>query len=265
MGKRGPKSLIDDQLIQTLYLSGLTCTQIETKTGYNKKTVNRHLNSMNVNMRTKGTTLNTLVKEDYFLVESHEMYYWLGFIYGDGNIYKNRLSIQLSNRDKKHLEKFRKTLNITRKIKDRVRTLNGKEFRMSQIEIVNYKLVNTLKKVGILPNKSHSNVIPDIPSKYLHIFFLGLLDADGWVTVGKDGRYRIGWAGNEASIDLLLANLPCPLKKYDHGNIFQVATSNQNKVKTISEWLLKDSVYSLPRKRPLLLLARDLERSETTG
>ena len=43
-----------------------------------------------------------LAKSEKIKIESHEKYYWLGFIGADGAVVKNTLSIELKETDKAH-------------------------------------------------------------------------------------------------------------------------------------------------------------------
>lgn len=49
------------------------------------------------------------INENYFEnIDNKNKAYWLGFIAADGNVYGNKLSIELNSKDEGHLKIFRR-------------------------------------------------------------------------------------------------------------------------------------------------------------
>ena len=70
--------------------------------------------------------------------DSHEKYYWLGFIAADGAIINNTLSIELNSIDKEHLKLFNDFFENTKDIEESVNNLNVK---CAKVQINSYELV----------------------------------------------------------------------------------------------------------------------------
>lgn len=147
-------------------------------------------------------------------MNTEEQFYWLGFMYADGNISKegNRVEIRLSLKDKDHLEKFRKFLQLTTEI--RIGETNGIKF--CHLSVRNKHLWNTLNRLGCVPQKSLTLAFPNLKLfkntvNILH-FIRGYVDGDGCLTISKDGdklRTRLTIVGTKSfltSINCLFSN-----------------------------------------------------------
>ena len=147
-------------------------------------------------------------------MNTEEQFYWLGFMYADGNISKegNRVEMRLSLKDKDHLEKFRKFLQLTTEI--RIGETNGIKF--CHLSVRNKHLWNILNKLGCVPQKSLTLTFPNLnlfknTENILH-FIRGYVDGDGCLTIFKDGdklRTRLTMVGTESflnSINYLFSN-----------------------------------------------------------
>lgn len=147
-------------------------------------------------------------------MNTEEQFYWLGFMYADGNISKegNRVEMRLSLKDKDHLEKFRKFLQLTTEI--RIGETNGIKF--CHLSVRNKHLWNILNKLGCVPQKSLTLTFPNLKlfkntANILH-FIRGYVDGDGCLTIFKDGdklRTRLTMVGTESflnSINYLFSN-----------------------------------------------------------
>ena len=136
-------------------------------------------------------------------MNSEEQFYWLGFMYADGNISKegNRIEIRLSINDINHLEKFRKFLQLTTKI--RTGETNGIKF--CHLSVRNKHLWNKLNSLGCVSNKSLILTFPKIQlftkKEYILHFIRGYVDGDGCLSLTKDNdkiRTRISIIGTES-------------------------------------------------------------------
>ena len=147
-------------------------------------------------------------------MNTEEQFYWLGFMYADGNISKegNRVEMRLSLKDKDHLEKFRKFLQLTTEI--RIGETNG--IKLCHLSVRNKHLWNILNKLGCVPQKSLTLTFPNLnlfknTANILH-FIRGYVDGDGCLTIFKDGdklRTRLTMVGTESflnSINYLFSN-----------------------------------------------------------
>lgn len=179
--------------------------------------------------------------------------YWLGFLYADGYIDKNTISICLKAEDKEHLEKFKKALEApNHKIHDKIQ--NGKHY--VRIDIGDKKMVQDLWNLGCVQNKS---LILTFPYQYLtenlySHFIRGYMDGDGSLYWNKNSGihddFRLSFVGTK---DMLIAiknilgkdhlNL-CP-----KGNVFNLKINGNKTLIPILEYIYKDSYEEIELTR----------------
>lgn len=133
--------------------------------------------------------------------DSHEKYYWIGFISADGSILGNSLRIQLQLRDKEILENFQSFMETNAPIKE-TKNNHGKD--TCYISINSAEFVEYLAEYNIIANKSLIFTIPTdkIPKEYLFDFIRGLIDGDGTVSrrKNKGNIYVVFYSGNEECV-----------------------------------------------------------------
>lgn len=136
------------------------------------------------------------VNENYFnCINSGDKAYMLGFIYADGSINKNYLSISLSDKDIEILEYFKKCLEYNGKIYKRISD-NGLGY--VTLTISSKILTNKLIDLGIIGNKTYlSKTLPKYPKKYEKDFLRGFFDGDGSIYSNKvEKDYTVNFSGN---------------------------------------------------------------------
>lgn len=128
-------------------------------------------------------TLNlTNIKTD-----SHEKYYWLGFLAGDGNVAKNeaRVRVELKDIDREQLENLQAFFESNAPITERT---NNTGCHALTVSINSAELKRYLAQYNIVPAKTSIFSIPfeNIPNEYIYDFARGLLDADGSIHIRED-------------------------------------------------------------------------------
>ena len=138
--------------------------------------------------------INREQKDNYFdVIDSEHKAYWLGFIFADGNVYKNQLSLEVQEKDIDLLKQFKQDLNLNSKISIRHR----ENTNMCYIRMTSPHLCETLAKYGIVPNKTEiTKHLPKIDLQWLPHFLRGLIDGGGWITQDKQGYFHIGFVSN---------------------------------------------------------------------
>lgn len=154
---------------------------------------------------------NRLDIEFFKNINTEEKAYWLGFLYADGNIYKNRIGIGLKGGDIKHLFKFKKSLKSKNKVSYKEFQQKNKTYNKCSIYINSYEMANDLKKWGCIPNKSSKLFkLPDIPKDLMRHFIRGYFDGDGSIFYDKRrGVIHANFTGNYPfikSINMFLYN-----------------------------------------------------------
>ena len=172
-----------------LYKSGISIIKISLTLNMSEKTLSKYLKYLNIDIRDKRKHRNDLVydKNYFHNIDTEDKAYWYGFIMADGSIWDGRsshLCIEINNVDYHHLEKFRECLNSNHDIGKR----KGKE--MCRIEVCSKEMVEDLKSLGCVPNKTEYGFInlDKLPFELWKHFLRGYLDGDGYIS---KTRWRI--------------------------------------------------------------------------
>ena len=193
------------QEIISLYNSGISLTKMSKQLHRSKETLSKILKENNIHIRmTNETSRKYCVDETYFeKINTSEKAYWLGFLYADGFIESKRESgsqkfgITLSQIDRGHVEKFKQCLNATYEIKDYKGSGYNKDGWMSRLLITSQKMVDDLKALGCVENKTKILKFPtekQVPKDFQFDFIRGYIDGDGTIYY-SNGAYRFGCLG----------------------------------------------------------------------
>ena len=125
---------------------------------------------------------------DFLLKNTHETFYWIGFILADGSFTKNRLKLTLAIKDEDHLKKLANKLNI--KTSSYFVKLNSKKFKycsLSCMDTLNIPVV--IDKFDIKNQKTYNSPssLGNFSDDLIMSIFIGLIDGDGSIT-NQSGR-----------------------------------------------------------------------------
>lgn len=143
------------------------------------------------------------INNNYFnKINSVDRAYFLGFLYADGNLRKNRPTIQfgLWDKDKYILEIFKEYLETNYKL--------YKDKNSFRLIITDDTMYNDLIKLGCMPKKSKILKFPtydQVPKKYMSHFIRGYFDGDGSVSI-KKGRSKshVSFCGQEDFLNAII-------------------------------------------------------------
>lgn len=161
--------------IEAMYRAGGTTKEISERFNITQRGVLYVLNKRQVPIKGKRRTNGRKVDEDFFKEWTNEMAYVLGFVFTDGNISNNTLTI--SQNERYILEEINKAMASDCRI---TRRANGKNDLYTLI-INRKEIVEDLKSLGITESKSRTMEFPEVPTEYLPHFIRGVIDGDGWV------------------------------------------------------------------------------------
>ena len=173
-----------------MYNTGQALKQIGDENAISRSLVGNLLKAQGVLMRSNSESH----RKDFFdeaafekLNEASE--YWLGFIFGDGYVARRSegnavLQVTLKSSDLPHLEKLKKFLKSSTKIKA------DKQWSTNRLVVTSRKLVDTLEKYGITQRKSFTAKVRDRNLLKSRHFWRGLIDADGGIYNGLIGSRR---------------------------------------------------------------------------
>lgn len=178
-----------DQIIKDYHI--MPIKKLCAKYGHDMTNMKIHLKKWGVELRTPSESKQKYkINQDYFkYIDTPEKAYWLGFIYADGCIIKNKesytnsLSIGLAKKDAPHLQKFLNAISSPRPI---YYYQNN-----ASIIIKNINIVNDLTLKGLTPKKSLTIQFPSeeaVPNKLIRYFILGYFDGDGTISYNKSNK-----------------------------------------------------------------------------
>lgn len=121
-------------------------------------------------------------------IDTAEKAYLLGFIYADGGVYGNVLTIGQSGCQHEILYKFIKIFETNKGIYKCEHNKNWKP--AYQLSINSKSIINDLFKFGVMENKSFKIRCPvkKIKKEFIRHFIRGYFDGDGYLTIRKNRK-----------------------------------------------------------------------------
>lgn len=249
-GKGGVIAWTDEQvayIINKYTNENYTLKQLGKEFGCSYTTIKNLLH--NKGYKSKGNKQGYPRDEYYFNnIDTAEKAYWLGFLYADGCVSSSNNEIEISLKDKEHLEKFQKAIKaVNHKITKIVDTRWSTETNIYHFSIKDAQLHTDLIKFGCVPNKTLTiSAIPNIPRDYVSHFIRGYFDGDGslhWLQ--STNNYRISFtSGSKTFLEDIRKELQCQSISIGHikeTNTYQLQISGRKQVERILNYLYKDS------------------------
>ena len=226
------------------------------------KSFSAYLKKKNVNMRFTYNRPNVTFDKSFFKkIESEKQAYWLGFIMADGNVYKNRLSIELSSIDDNHLNKFVNDIGAKNlEIKHR------KNRKTSIVSIVSKELVEDLFKLGVVYNKTENAFMPSIKEDLIPSFVRGYFDGNGYITKNIKKIQTVIVVGSSSlaeSINQILLNFE--FKIDDYGTYKKLVLCKKNLTLSFYDYLYSNASIFLDRKMKRYLSLKRALSDESTN
>lgn len=150
------------------------------------------MKEFNINSKRKNRyTLN----EQYFdIIDTEAKAYCLGFLYADGFVGDERTNnIVFSSKDKDILEKIAKEIEFTSEIRKAKKGGFENSKESYSLNFSSNHMAESLRKLGLFPNKSLSiDKIPNIEKSLLRHFLRGYFDGDGSVSITTSSSINKG-------------------------------------------------------------------------
>lgn len=243
-----PRSTPDwkKQEVLKLYSEGVSQIEIEKRLQMTRKTIRELIKSSELHYKTKSEQwlirYGNELDETVFDELTPEALYWIGFLYADGHIIKDRgysIELALKKEDKEHIVKFKSFLSASNPIKD------FKKGDASRIRIGSQKLWQKLKDLGFDNNKSFT-AKPNELLKNSRDFWRGVIDGDGGIHVKYNS---ITLCGTFETIKEFIEFCESNKKpsKASGKELYQVHFYGKEAIK-IANLLYKDSEIFLDRK-----------------
>jgi len=219
------------------YREGESSPEIAQDFGVSDVAIRNRLDKWGVERRSRkelqelGQLRENDVNDSCFsVIDAPEKAYWLGFINADGCLTtQNRLTVELSVRDRSHLLKLKEALSAENKIYERQ--------NLCSLVITSKRLSDSLKDLGVKPRKSKSSgETVKIPNNLSSHFWRGMIDGDGHFSTSQR---TIVLAGNEQSIS--------DFSEWVHTTAPDATTRPYKEVKTWKAHVCGDSATKVAR------------------
>ena len=206
---------------------------IGTQYGVSKTVISRVLKENQITYRND----NHKYKANYRIfenIDNKEKAYWLGFFAADGYVYQrsknnsgNFCGINISRKDREHLEKLRKFMDSNVKIIDHIQTEGfSNNTPMSKIIFNSNEMVSDLINKGVVPRKSLILEPPKIKEEFYLPYILGYFDGDGSIFQTKNKEFGINFIGTKETLEwikrTLKMNNPLEQKNNANGNNYYI-------------------------------------------
>lgn len=253
---KNPRTVTEKQIENaiTLYGYGHTLQTIVEVLNLNcsSSALRNLLINRGVKLRPRGKM--PCFNENYFeIIDDEHKAYWLGFIYADGGLVNNCLTLGVQLSDREIIEKFKNDMRSNNKIIE----YNSEKWNkhMAQIGFTSNKLKEDLNKLGVVHNKTFLlKEIPDIPKDLKRHFIRGLFDGDGTVFINsKLDSLRVGFYGTYDLLKDVQRELNVSLdtsvnKIYEKVGCWLLSYAKKSDIEKIYHYLYDDSTIYLTRK-----------------
>jgi len=241
--------------VKELYTQGSSQSYIEKTLGMTRKTIRTILKAEGID-RDKSSQwrlrYGSSLKENVFDELNPESLYWIGFLYADGHVRKDKeysIELEIELQDKSHLEKYKTFLECNKEVKQY-------EENSVCLKIFSKVIHSRLKELGF-DNRKSWTAIPHPLLKESRDFWRGVIDGDGGVYDYKTKMVSLCGTLETIFEFIIFCSEQLGIKeKYpSHSNKKGYATSTLYQVhyygedsKKVLHLLYKDSVTYLERK-----------------
>lgn len=244
-----------DDLAEKMFLEGksITCIAKELNVDRGCLSIRLKKRGLEINQHCNKKKINSNV---FNIIDTEEKAYWLGLLMADGSISKDNC-IELTLKDKEHIEKFKTFLSSDHKIAERKIVLNDKEFISYRISFKDKHIVESLKSYGCVPNKTFKMNIPNICNELFRHWLRGYFDGDGCIRIGGERKHQSYITFSSGNIEILNdictyinknLNVTTDLYVRKSSSCYEIRTFNINNTSALLNYMYQDSNVYLDRK-----------------
>lgn len=252
--------------VKRMYLEGMNSSEISKKMNIKVGTITYWLRNWGI-ARHRGPK-SKIGNEHYFdFIDSERKAYFLGWLMADANIsiYNNQysLKIHISYRDKHIVDDFLSEIKSENKTlyKNNKLSSTGNNHESYYVSLTSVHMCKQLMNLGIIPNKTGKEIIPDIDKSLIPHFIRGFFDGDGITGIGRDKR--CGFVSNYNMLKDLLRyinyNLNINICPHHTTPYIYYFLSGKDFSKHLYNYIYKDATIWLKRKRERMEIICDIK------
>ncbi len=192
-------------------------------------------------------------------ITTQEQAYWLGYLYADGYVGRNRtLAVRLKRADAQHLFRLRDFLQSESPIKENVHYIGDKGYPQAHVEFTDQHLAARLQEIGIRVGRPDAQTMIDAIPEHLYRHWLrGQIDGDGCIMCPKPKHALIiSLTSQEAMLihvrriiaSHLGLNPNLAIRRVNNEQIFCLIYGGNICALAVASWIYKDATVFLPRK-----------------
>ena len=255
------KELRDKRIIELYTTGNMSINRVAQELSVSWGTVKKVLKDNDVEIRKQVNqySMGNNISDSLFAeINDADSAYWLGFLYADGSIKKDRneIALELKESDIDSIKDFHSYCGNNNNIRRHVIKRDGKEYVSYASSFSNGAVKENLCKLGCVPRKSLILTCPteeQVPNEYFLDFLRGYIDGDGYIQFDTSKhRYRIIICGTKDFLTGVVKRLDMfentYIAKDSNSNIYTLTISNKENVYNLLCKLYENSKYHLKRK-----------------
>lgn len=256
-----------ESLVELYSTRGLSTRAVAKELGVSSATVYKYLKKYDINLRTKSEsrqlyfTKNETVNSEFFKKMSPELAYILGLWVTDGCAYE-RGSYSIGLKDKEVIDWVADTIGYKNKIWQ-INEPKGNSTRFF-IQFTNQEVKKVFDRYKIVPNKSFTTEVPEIPLEYMQHFIRGVFEGDGSI-----GKYKYSYSVNiVGASETFISQIKGIIEKEIGGNrtikydkrgngLFLYHIYGKEAINKLGEWIYPEGTFGMIRKKNKFLELRE--------
>ena len=263
----------ETEIVKKYFEQSKSSIELSKEYGFSPVTICKILkrNGLNARDRTQSNRRYS-IKEDYFdNIDTQEKAYIMGLLYADGynDTSRNSVNLSLKESDKQILEDITKIIQPEKPLQF-VKVNKDNCENHYRLVMANRHISQKIAEYGCIKAKTFSVEFPNWLDEELQSHFIrGYIDGDGWI-----GKKSICIVGTEKFLDKI--SEICYSKfgfntykrkrhKHRNHNIFMLDFSGRKKCSQFLDWIYKDAMIFLERKKNASLNLKQIYTESSSG